>query len=122
MRDASWAELAPRLSTRPGCWVPNSSLQGPQRWHRKKDARKESSCRRKTQADRQRSILSAGAGVGARMRMRGALAPHPPAGRPFTLATAARQRRARGLGADGRDLCGTGRDGTARTAAEVAGR
>lgn len=73
-----------------------------------KGCKERSSCRRKTQAARQRSILSAGAGVGARMRMRGALAPHPPAGRPFTLATAARQRRARGLGADGRDLCGTG--------------
>lgn len=41
MKDASRAELAPRLSARPGCWVPNGSLQGPQRWHRKKDAKKE---------------------------------------------------------------------------------
>lgn len=81
------------------------------------DARKETAAEGRHKRTRS-SILSAGAGASARMRMRGALAPHPPAGRPFTLATAARQRRARGLGADRRDL----RDGTGRAAAaEVAG-
>lgn len=66
------------------------------------------SCRRKAQADRQRFILQGCGWPSSRMRMRGALAPRPAASRPFTLATAARQRCARGLGADGRDLCGTG--------------
>lgn len=43
------------------------------------------------------------------------------AARPFTLATAARQRRARGLGADGRDLCGTGRHGPGPRLASLKG-
>lgn len=114
MRDASWAELAPRPSSAQA-WLLGAHwlIARLAAMAQEKGCKDRSSFRKKTQADRQRSILSAGAGASTRMRMRGALAPHPPAGcppfHPGNRGSAA--ERARGLGADGRDLCGTGRRG-----------
>lgn len=117
MRDASWAELAPRPFAGSGCWVPNVSLQ---RWHRKMMQGKKQLQKEDTRGHAAPSSLPVRAPAHACACVarshptlpRAALSPWQP-----RLGSGERAGWARTGG-----ICGTGRDGTGRAAAaEVAG-
>lgn len=116
MRDASSAELAPRPSAQ--AWrVTNGSLQGPQRWHRKKDARKkaaaEGRCRRTHSAPSSPPVRVPAHACAHAWRARTPPSREPPF-HPGNRGSAAARARV------GRGRAGSLRDGTGLATAEIA--
>lgn len=116
MRDASSAELPPRPSAQ--AWrVTNDSLQGPQPWHRKKDARKkaaaEGRCRRTHSAPSSPPVRVPAHACAHAWRARTPPSRGPPF-HPGNRGSAAARARV------GRGRAGSLRDGTGLATAEIA--